>query len=322
MKVYFRQTTMWRLVRQLSRYFLALALLMLVLFFVTGFLSRNHRLGSTAAKHARLEKLEGPKLVLIGGSNIHYGIDSERLEKATGLPVVNMGINGSLGTHFYFDEVLPWIGQGDVVLFLGEHSHYQGTKFLGEQPLYNLVSKHPQAMQFMSWEELAFLPFFIGTSIRENLEYLPQLLKSRAQHQPTVREQTNDRGDYVGHQYLPALYQPITYDSFPAISIQPWIVPFLQAMNEQIGRQGGRLFLGFAPIDRNFVNPGLLTAIDQLIPAHFPGQHLGLSSDYALPDSLFYDTPYHLQYEFRELRTQLLIDDLREVGLSIIQEQR
>lgn len=45
-------------------------------------------------KVERLESIQEPKIVLIGDSNLAFGIDSERIEEAFGMPVVNMGLHG------------------------------------------------------------------------------------------------------------------------------------------------------------------------------------------------------------------------------------
>lgn len=310
---------MKKLVTRLLKFTFLLALLVLSLFFSTGYLTRNHRLGSIIDKHARLEQIQGPKLVVIGGSNIHFGLDSELLERATGLPVVNMGVNGSLGTHFYFDEVIPWLGKSDLLLFLGEHSHYQGSKFAGEQPFYKLLSKYPRGLRSLSLKELMNAPTYVGTTIRENLEYLTILTTWKIRGNKTFRENTNERGDYIGHRDQVPTYQSPRYDTFQPATVSLAVVPFLQAMNRRVAARGASLLLGFASIDRYFVNPNLVADIDRVIPANFPGQHLGLASDYTLPDSLFFDTAYHLRYEFRNLRTRMLIDDLRAVGVEIIE---
>src|SRR5688500_9034323 len=49
---------------------------------------------ATVLKHDRLARDVPRKIVFIGGSNLAFGMDSGMVEKATGLPVVNMGMNG------------------------------------------------------------------------------------------------------------------------------------------------------------------------------------------------------------------------------------
>ena len=55
---------------------------------------------ATLLKHERLSSLPGKKIVLVGGSNLSYGIDSPLIERETGCPAVNMGLNGYFGVRY------------------------------------------------------------------------------------------------------------------------------------------------------------------------------------------------------------------------------
>ena len=46
-------------------------------------------LGELRYKHERLCEIYEPKIILIGGSSLPFGIDSERLEEYVGMPVVD-----------------------------------------------------------------------------------------------------------------------------------------------------------------------------------------------------------------------------------------
>ena len=48
-------------------------------------------------KMERLRATPSPRVVVVGGSNVAYGIDSSRLEASLGRPVVNLGTSGGLG---------------------------------------------------------------------------------------------------------------------------------------------------------------------------------------------------------------------------------
>lgn len=66
---------------------------------------RNQYLGSYQTsltdKVRRLEEIEEPKVVLVGNSNVAFGIDSEKIEKAFDIPVVNLELHGDLGNAFH-----------------------------------------------------------------------------------------------------------------------------------------------------------------------------------------------------------------------------
>ena len=49
-------------------------------------------LGELRYKHERLCEIAEPKLILIGGSSLPFGIDSERLEEYVGMPGVDYGL--------------------------------------------------------------------------------------------------------------------------------------------------------------------------------------------------------------------------------------
>ena len=52
-------------------------------------------------KHERINKIKTPKIILAGGSNVAFGINSEEIEEAFSVPVVNMGLDAGLGLALY-----------------------------------------------------------------------------------------------------------------------------------------------------------------------------------------------------------------------------
>ncbi|MBD5105768.1 MAG: hypothetical protein HDT41_02120, partial [Lachnospiraceae bacterium] len=75
-----------------------LAILLFLLCFVVimpQYLQNNQ--ASLIDKVKRLESIEGPKIVLVGNSNLPFGIVSEDMENALHMPVVNMGLHGGVG---------------------------------------------------------------------------------------------------------------------------------------------------------------------------------------------------------------------------------
>ena len=67
-------------------------------------------------KNERLCSIDGPKIVLVGNSNLAFGIDSRALEEAFGMPVVNMGMHGGLGNAFNEQAAVQNVCKGDIVI--------------------------------------------------------------------------------------------------------------------------------------------------------------------------------------------------------------
>ena len=56
-------------------------------------------------KHAHADSIKAGKIILAGGSNLAFGIDSKQLEETLGMPVVNLGLHAGLGLHFILEEL-------------------------------------------------------------------------------------------------------------------------------------------------------------------------------------------------------------------------
>ena len=76
----------------------------------------NTFLGEMAVKFDRLTSVEEPKVVVVGGSSVAFGLDSAALEEAVGRPVVNYGLYATLGTKYMIDTSKAGIGEGDIQL--------------------------------------------------------------------------------------------------------------------------------------------------------------------------------------------------------------
>ena len=80
--------------------FLFLGIVVGVLLYLSPQYLGNYQ-ASLIDKVERLESIEEPKIVLIGDSNLAFGIDSEKIEEGHGIPVVNMGLHGGFGCLLY-----------------------------------------------------------------------------------------------------------------------------------------------------------------------------------------------------------------------------
>jgi len=79
-------------------------------------------------KIKRLEQLPSPKIILVGGSNVTFGVDSKRIESEFDLPVVNMSLHAGLGLEFMLNQLKNRTAKGDVVLIAPEYEHFIKNK--------------------------------------------------------------------------------------------------------------------------------------------------------------------------------------------------
>lgn len=78
-------------------------------------------LGELKYKVALLEDTPGPRIVLVGGSGIAFGVDSALMERELpGYSVVNFGMYAALGTTVMLDLSQPYVREGDIVVLIPE----------------------------------------------------------------------------------------------------------------------------------------------------------------------------------------------------------
>jgi hypothetical protein len=96
--------------------------------------------GIYAVKEAAAARITEPKIVIIGGSAVHYGFSAEAVARATGIPTVNLGTHAGLGPDYLFDRAQRSLKPGDWAVVALEPQLYAITPpgvVLSEQVLRN-----------------------------------------------------------------------------------------------------------------------------------------------------------------------------------------
>lgn len=78
----------------------------------------DNYLAAAYDKDRRLRTTPGERIILVGGSNVAFSMDSRILEERYGLAPVNMGLQAPLGVRFMTRHVAEYVRSGDVVVVL------------------------------------------------------------------------------------------------------------------------------------------------------------------------------------------------------------
>src|SRR5437879_5998760 len=113
--------------------------------------AEENYLAATVDKHRRLAQTRPPRVILVGGSNLALGIQSDRLEVALGRPVVNMGLAQGLGLEFMLNEVQAAIGSGDTVVLSVEYNLLTGD--YDKLALQQVISYRPGNIRYLNYEQ-------------------------------------------------------------------------------------------------------------------------------------------------------------------------
>lgn len=272
--------------------------------------TRIDYMGAMVAKHARLHALGSPKVVVIGGSNATFGIDSEVLEKALCKPVVNMSLHAGLGFRFMAEEIRGTLGKGDLVIASLEHMAFHQPEQYRDIHMIT-VDRFPQAMQFIPWYRRPSVTLgILVLRTQAAWKVLSGQWKDDSPDPVYRADGFTERGDIISHHGLPmrpiGRIQASTY-------FMPYIVPEFWDLAGQIRdetkRAGAQLVFSWPVNARSSYRQEFHEAMGAGLLAH--GYTIvGEPDDYAFPDTAFYDTHQHLRAHGRQVRTALMVRDL------------
>ncbi|MBI3627219.1 MAG: hypothetical protein HY220_00505 [Candidatus Sungbacteria bacterium] len=299
-----------------------LGLLSLAVFLISAI---GHDSNSAAAvildKHALLAGAPSPKIILVGGSNITYGIDSLRIERDVGRPVVNMGYSLGVGLRFALEEVKPDLKKGDAVLVIPEYEQFQDL-FEGNGAILDLVQYDPSlARHITSWRQ-----------VREMVKYFPNFLQNnfkRGMVEPLFRRfgltigkserryyrsDFNAAGDLVGYLKDPRS-DSIDISRLNPGYINPAAIEALSNFTAFAKQKGAPVVFIFPSYstpayqeNKDTVN-AIYKKLQQIRDLVIPDS----PSDFIFSTGQLFDSSYHLVGAGREDRTSRIIAKLKTV---------
>ncbi|HQV68398.1 MAG TPA: hypothetical protein PLJ62_00800 [Thermoflexales bacterium] len=311
-----------------------LALLMAVILTMLGLMrlippaisiSEADYLSATNQKHALLAKTASPKIVLVGGSGLALGVDSEKIQNNLNRPVVNMGLYAGLGLRVMLDEVRPYIRAGDVIYITPEYQLYYRETRRSDDAIATLVQvSFPQSMAYLP----ATTHLHALTAIwNAEQKALGNAITRKTPPQPATspqveyfREGFNAHGDYVAHLGKPGLgadkINALKLSYQENLTFDPDSIAALNDFADFAKSRGATAILAFPVIPEQLYtndagNRALLDALYQTIQRDAKMTITGSPPKSLLPASDFYDTIYHLNDSGRAKYTAQIVAALR-----------
>ncbi len=254
----------------------------------------------------------GSRMVIIGGSNVAYGLDSKRIQDALHIPVVNAGLHASLGMKFYLTDLKPYIREGDIVVVIPEYSQYYTDSFYGNMELvsvlFDVYKDGMKDIDAKQWLHLMrFIPFYAASKLK--------ISKAPGANAPVGvydRRSFNGYGDAYVHWTKPGIKFKAAQKAKEEDRVNPEAMRFLVDFQKFVeDKNATMLLLPPAYQSTSFVNQKpLIDKIYYSIKEHnLPV--IATPERYEFPDSVFFDTNYHLIMPGIERRSELIIEDLR-----------
>ena len=266
-----------------------------------------------ARKQNRLREENSRKIVFVGGSNLAFGLDSEAIQRELKIPVLNDALHAGIGLYFIAETTCPHLKKGDFAIFAFEYQHFFGEAG-GMKEFVNALIYDSSVLQNLSFETLARIPAYLPEVSYDNAKNCAKFLLKKDWEKPGAPyslESFNKFGDVVGHLKM----EPKTIRASSCVSaLDAEAVDFFCAKLTELKNRGVHVFV-FPPVLQKSSYKNWEKNISQL-RAELRKRGFDFCvcpSRYAFADNLFFDTFYHSNAQGIKLRTELIIDDLKNV---------
>jgi hypothetical protein len=312
-------------------FLLRLSLFAAIQLLVAGFVvwrgnprNENHWYLSMRDKIERMEQSTKSRLLLVGGSNLAFGIDCELLEE-TGLTPVNLGLNAGLGLDLYLRIVEDRVREGDIIVLSPEYELFtvdpppsmqrEFIRVCPELAHYLDVPADPgESWKYMldqqalavarAWVRKAFISTFTKQPEEGGGIY--------------SRTSFNCHGDITTHRNLPPLGKiEATLVAFDPVRVRE-MIERLNAFAEHCQSRGAEVYYSYPPMpkDRFAVAHPTVTLFQRMLSEELRVAQIDQPTDQLYENDQFFDTNYHLNGKAAADRTTGLLESLETCRLA------
>ncbi|MET3442070.1 hypothetical protein ABIC94_002851 [Variovorax paradoxus] len=267
-------------------------------------------------KEAAASRIEGPKLVIIGGSGTHYSYSAEELSRLTGFQVVNLGTHAGLGGDYILHRARASLKSGDVAVLALEHqlvyrsrpSTVLSTFVLTSDPRY-LLSAPLQNIPALLF---GYPPVqVIRQAAARSIPYNSPLYRPE-----TVTASGDESANMVANK-LP--YMAATVSALPALNLRltpnphvpaPFLLAFARwARKHQVGVVQAWPATTFRSA---YLTPNYEAYFERYAQTYRNAGFLvvGRPERYLLPENLMLDSMYHADFEGAKRISRVFAEDL------------
>jgi hypothetical protein len=289
---------------------LVCALILIGIQSVLGSLIRDENVYVAASidKQKRLSDVNEPKVVFVGGSNLTFGLDCKRLTDSLKMPFVNMAVHGGTGLRYMLNEAKDGVKKGDVVILSLEY--YLGID--GDRKLISqLIDVNPRARKYVLESVADQIKFWFFDVQRCVSSMFFRVLTGQV---PTIylRSNFSEEGDMVGHFDQPSVFQPAQRGKMAQITYNVEI----KAINAFVGfveQQGAKVHFVFPcyPHTNYEKDIDAISHFEKLMRENIKCKILNDPKSAVMEDRYFFDTAYHLTKEGRSIRTENILNLLK-----------
>lgn len=270
-------------------------------------------LGELSDKCALLEQSPAPRIVLVGGSSLAFGVDSALLEQEfPGYTVVNFGLYAALGTQLMLELSDGQFREGDIVILSPEQQAQTLSCYFNAEAAWQALDGDFALLARLDPSHFGALlgqyPYFAARKLNYFLQGEKPVPEGVYRH-----ASFDSRGDVRAD--TPANIMPGGWDRNTPVLLEPQVTDpdFVALVNGWAARaaeQGAQVYYRLCPMNAEAVQ-GDPDAYYDYLRGKLDFPILGDPKACILDPAWFYDTNFHLNEAGRQLNTRTLARDLK-----------
>ena len=277
----------------------------------------NTFLGELPEKYNLLCETDEPKIVIIGGSSVAFGLDSAKIEEYTGMKVVNFGLYATIGTKAMMDLSKANINAGDIVLLAPEMDKQTLSLYFNEDSVWQGIDGHFGMLSDLGADNYGAMFSGVWNFAKRKYDFY----KTDSAPNPEGvynKSSFNEYGDIIYPREYNTMvlgYDPTTTITLDASIVSEDFIDYVNDYTKWCNKHGAYVYFSFSPMNNMALAEG---TSDESIYAFFSYLASVLNceiitdiNDCIIDWEYFYDTNFHLNDAGVQLHTASLIGDLR-----------
>lgn len=252
--------------------------------------------------YERINKCKTTKIVIVGGSNTSFGINSNIIAEYFHQPVYNTSAHAGLGLRLQIELFKDMFEENDIILVMPEYAQFYNNLFWGDETMLRIISTYPRWIHKLSFRQ------FINSFV-----YISNVLESSFNGRfangfdgAYSKKSLNEYGDisiYRTHKN----FEPAQIEGDMNLDAFRYLNKFIKECKSTV------LIFPQVCQDKTFdKNIDKIKVVDSILTKN----DIGFASApirYRLADSLMFDGPGHCTSEGAVIRTKMVIEDMQRI---------
>lgn len=266
-------------------------------------------------KSAIAAQIQSPRrLIVAGGSGVHYTINSDLLQKELGIPVVNFGLQGDIGLNTTTAMILEKARPGDVILLIPEYLMLMDEDGFGRgeglwgSATFGVTIGQP-GLGGIPLKSLIEDTWLMGIPTLRSLTKSTVDVLTKGKMTGYYSDPITDKGDPTVVKKRTGKWWQMTVDT----PVSEHSLKVIAQFKKDLAAKGATLIVSLPWVYAK-TDPKTVTAIrtsaeelEKIVPTVYDRESLNIKTD----STLFADTHYHLLPHARILRSEGLVTLLK-----------